>query len=117
MKKMYFILVVLIGMFFSSFMSTTGISQKSNSNEFAIETPTDICYTVSVCKITSVGTGSMSSKNCSFSGEYDSSDNYIVIYDKNGNKVASGTPSYNRNQAGSRSNYSYCLHDTYYFNL
>lgn len=118
MKKLLIILTVTIlsGLLFTAFMSTHKISQiESNSNEFTIDR-THSVYTVSVCKITSTGT-SGTITNHSFKGKYDSDDDYITIYNKDGEKVASGTPSYNKNRQGARGKYDYCLRDTYYFNL
>lgn len=73
---------------------------------------------VSVCMIKYVGSQSgMTSTNCNFSGKYDTEDNYIVVYNSRGKQVASGTPQYNRDSTGKRSNYKYVVSGIYYFNL
>jgi len=73
--------------------------------------------TVSVCKITDGGNGGISIVNCNFTGRYDDGTGYITIYDSKNREVASGKVRVNNDSRGKRKNYSYCLQNTYFFNL
>ena len=73
--------------------------------------------TVSVCKIKEAGNGGISIVSCNFTGRYDDETGYITIYDSKGREVASGKVRVNNDSRGKRKNYSYCLQNTYFFNL
>ena len=56
-------------------------------------------------------------KNFNFSGKYDTEENFIRIYNKEGKEVASGKPKINYDRKGCRENYNAHLDGTYYFNI
>lgn len=110
MKKVKFFVSTLAVVSMITFSSVSTANSTSNQGKSEITRVQDVCYRVSVCKITNTGsTGSI--KNFSFYGEYDPENGYIKIYDKSGNLVSSGYPS-----RSDRSGYSHHV-GIYYFNL
>ena len=110
MKKVKFLVSTLAVVGMITYTSVSTANSTSNQEKSVITRVQDVCYRVSVCRITSTGsTGSI--KNLSFYGEYDPDSGYIKIYDKSGNLVSSGYPS-----GSDRSGYSHHV-GIYYFNL
>lgn len=105
--------MVLSAIAFYAFTTPTASNTKASANT-TIST-SDIS-TVSVCKITNVGT-SATAENCSFTGKYDDETGYITIYNNRKEEVASGKVRENRETRGKKKNYSHCLQNTYFFNL
>lgn len=109
MKK----IIIAIGFILSisSIYAFNTIDEKDAPNETNVTVSISETKTVSVVKI--IGTAT----NYSFSGKYDTEENYIRVFNKDGKEVASGKAKINYDRKGNKKNYNAHLNETYYFNI
>ena len=117
---------ILLSCLLASAFILAAFTNKNESNPQTKQSEISLSntYSVSVCKIFSPG---RLDKDCSFVGEYDKENNYIKIYRtsygvrSSNTPVAKGTPRRNDRDAwdskDQRSNYYYCIDNSYFFNL
>ena len=98
-------------------LSISCIYAFSTTNKSIAQSENDVTVSISEIKTISVVKIVGSAVNHSFSGKYDTEENYIRIYNKDGKEVASGNAKINYDRKGNKKNYNAHLNETYYFNV